>query len=389
MTKLYIIRHTEAEGNLYRRMQGVTDGTVTDLGLRQIEALRERFREVHIDAVYSSDLYRTMMTATAVCLPKGLPLHLDSRLREINVGPWEDTAFGTTRYENPEKMRLFNEETCKWSLAGADTIQSLGARGIGALREIAEKNPGKSVAVVSHSYIISSMLCGLFYGYENFNQLGRSYNTAVSLLEYEDGAFRPVFIHDASHLEGKNLFRKRWTDADGLSELRFEPLTDIDMYIRCRRDAWKVVYGEEKMADFNGSGFWMDAQQTVGPDPQAMVSAYLGTAHAGMLQLSPDREKDKKIGYIPFVYLRESFRHKGLGIQLIGHASWFYRRLGREKLQLSVSPGNRNAIAFYEKYGFVHTGRHKGRYGNLLLMEKDIRIPQPPKEMRLIREGEA
>ena len=34
MTEIYIIRHAQSEGNLYRMMQGNWDGDVTPLGLR-------------------------------------------------------------------------------------------------------------------------------------------------------------------------------------------------------------------------------------------------------------------------------------------------------------------------------------------------------------------
>ena len=56
MTEIYLIRHTQAEGNRYRIMQGHWDGGVTARGERQIELLAARFREIPVDAVYSSDL---------------------------------------------------------------------------------------------------------------------------------------------------------------------------------------------------------------------------------------------------------------------------------------------------------------------------------------------
>ena len=37
MTKIYLIRHAEAEGNLYRRIQGHWDGSITALDLLQTE----------------------------------------------------------------------------------------------------------------------------------------------------------------------------------------------------------------------------------------------------------------------------------------------------------------------------------------------------------------
>ena len=88
MTSIYLIRHAEAEGNLYRIAQGQYDSILTDRGWRQVRALERRFADIHIDAVYSSDLYRTCATATAIYKPKNLPLHRVRELREICVGDW-------------------------------------------------------------------------------------------------------------------------------------------------------------------------------------------------------------------------------------------------------------------------------------------------------------
>ena len=94
MTTVYMVRHAEAEGNLYRRVHGWYNSLITDNGYRQIAALRGRFADIHIDAVYSSDLFRTMTTAKAVYLSHGLELHTDPGLREISLGAWEDKPWG-------------------------------------------------------------------------------------------------------------------------------------------------------------------------------------------------------------------------------------------------------------------------------------------------------
>ena len=94
MTKVYLIRHAEAEGNLYRRIHGQYDSLVTQQGERQIKALEKRFENVHFDAVYSSDLERTKKTASAIYLPKGLELTALPGLREVNMGSWEDVPWG-------------------------------------------------------------------------------------------------------------------------------------------------------------------------------------------------------------------------------------------------------------------------------------------------------
>ena len=86
MTQIYLVRHAEAEGNLYRRIHGHYDSLITDLGYRQIAALAHRFESIHVDAVYSSDLFRTRTTAGAIYKPKGLPLVTRKALREVSMG---------------------------------------------------------------------------------------------------------------------------------------------------------------------------------------------------------------------------------------------------------------------------------------------------------------
>ena len=88
MTAIYLIRHAEAEGNLYRIAQGQHESNLTGRGWRQVNALERRFANISIDAVYASDLYRTRATATAIYRSHGLPLHLEKGLREICVGDW-------------------------------------------------------------------------------------------------------------------------------------------------------------------------------------------------------------------------------------------------------------------------------------------------------------
>lgn len=72
MTTVYLIRHAEAEGNLYRIAHGQYDGLITDRGYQQLRVLKKRFDGVPIDAVYSSDLFRARTTARAIYEPKGL-----------------------------------------------------------------------------------------------------------------------------------------------------------------------------------------------------------------------------------------------------------------------------------------------------------------------------
>ena len=150
MTTIYLIRHAEAEGNLYRIAHGWHNGLITNYrGYQQIDALRQRFQDVDIDAVYASDLYRTQITARAIWLPKALPLHLEPSFREIRLGVWEDQTWQELRNRYPEEMDHFSSRLDLWRAEGAETAQQLVDRFIPALRRVAEAR-GLDTATVRH-----------------------------------------------------------------------------------------------------------------------------------------------------------------------------------------------------------------------------------------------
>ena len=124
MTTVYLVRHAEAEGNLYRRVHGWYNSLITDNGYRQIAALRGRFADIHIDAVYSSDLFRTMITAKAVYLSHGLELHTDPGLREISLGAWEDKPWGELERCDAMNLIRFNHSSPDFRVEGGETAQA-------------------------------------------------------------------------------------------------------------------------------------------------------------------------------------------------------------------------------------------------------------------------
>ena len=48
MTRIYLVRHAEAEGNLYRIAHGPYNGHLTTTGYRQIRTLKHRLTHTHL-----------------------------------------------------------------------------------------------------------------------------------------------------------------------------------------------------------------------------------------------------------------------------------------------------------------------------------------------------
>ena len=80
ITKVYLVRHAEAAGNVAKTFQGHTDCEVTEKGHKQLACLAERFKDVHLDIIYSSPLLRTRQTAAAVNKYHGLDVHINQGL---------------------------------------------------------------------------------------------------------------------------------------------------------------------------------------------------------------------------------------------------------------------------------------------------------------------
>jgi len=213
MTTIYLIRHAEADGNLYRRAHGWYDSVITDRGYRQIAALAKRFASTHFDAVYSSDRRRTMTTALSVYKTHSLPLVTTPRVREIGIGVWEDHPWAELERTDGEQLERFNTDAAHWHVAGGEYLPDVRERMIGALREIAEAHPNGTAAVFSHGMAIR-LTVGTLQGLSlhEIDGTGHAENTAVSRLEYENGAFRVAYRDDASHLENwlQTLKRQAW-----------------------------------------------------------------------------------------------------------------------------------------------------------------------------------
>ncbi len=335
MTTIYLIRHAEAEGNLYRIAQGQHDSNLTDRGWRQVKALARRFAETHIDAIYASDLYRTRATASAIYKPKGLPLQLRRDLREIYVGDWEQRTWGDIARRTPEAMAAFGSRMDIWSIPGAETPAAVLNRLRTAIEDIAEENCGKTVAVFSHGYAIRLLLANL-QGISLRDTGAKSPtgdNTAVSLLEGDKAGLRVIYQNDNSHLKTPEFLaeekpiRRAFALEPGLW---FQPLE-----------------GQEARL----SAAWAEAGES-GPLPLAPLTleGFLKEEPVGLLRFIPET------GRIVLAHIRSDCRKRGFGVQLIGQAVQYARSQGQESLSAAPPPSS-PARHFFLDCGFFPQGQ--------------------------------
>ena len=380
MTRVYLIRHAEAEGNIYRRAQGQYDGAVSAKGLRQIAALAERFRGERIDALNSSDLSRTRATAGAITKYYDIPLRLDRRLREIDLGPWEDVPFGDLLYRDPVRMHAFNDDPGAWRVDGAETFSEVTKRIRGAVEDLAARHDGQTIVCVSHGMAIRSLLADIEgVPSKEMHRVPHGDNTAVSLLEAQGSALRVVYMNDTSHLppELSTFARQSWWKKPGTVDLnnvrfqRLDPEKYPGVYTALYEKTWRDVHGS--LDGFQPSPYLSAAVRHARANPDALVTILRPDGElAGVTELDTEREAGEGRGWICLCYVEPACRRMQIGAQLIGHAVSVFRRLGRNAIRLCVYEGNAGAIRFYEEFGFHAVGETEGVSSRLLIMEKEL-----------------
>lgn len=379
MTRVYLIRHGEAEGNIYRRAQGHYDSWISAKGYRQIDALAERFKNEHIDVLYSSDLFRTRTTAGAITKYHELELHTLPELREVCLGEWEDVPWGNLSEDHPEAMTAFNDDPQAWHVEGAESFDELGERMHSAICRIAAAHAGQTVVCVSHGMAIRTLLAKIMnIPSKEISRLPHGDNTAVSLLEVDDEGIKVVFYNDVSHLQGElsTFARQSWWRKPGLHDagnVVFRPLdpgADPELYISFYSEAWEDIHGS--LAGFMPRLYINEAKRHYATDPNSLVTISMGGEAVGITELDAQRGSDEGYGWICLCCVRRAHRRELLGVQLLGHAVSFFRARGYKSIRLSVYPGNSAAIAFYRENGFEKIGQTDGAFSPLDIMEKQI-----------------
>lgn len=363
MTEIYLVRHGEAEGNVYRRIHGQYDSLLTPNGFCQLRALEKRFEDIHVDACYASDLTRTSLTASAIYKPKHLPLHRDARFREVGLGRWEDLPFGYLyRFEN-SSMRQFDHDPAHWHVDGAERFESYTDRFFQGMDEAIRENEGKTIAIVSHGCVLRGVLLRLFFDPEH-PRLPHCDNTAVSHLFYEDGRYTYDYINDNSHLSEEISTRARqswWRDKGKVTDfnLWYQPLTDGQQFVAACRQA-------EQLIGWNTPEEGLMQYFTALTQEGEVMSAMLADKAVGVVATSVSKQYPDA-AVIDLLQLDASYRGRRYGTQLLGQAVSYARHMGKKRLILQVNIANTQAIGFYEHSGFDKIGSVDGNPERLIM----------------------
>ena len=154
--RLVMLRHGQTEFNAGNRMQGQLDTELSDLGRDQAVAAAEVLAKRQPLLIVSSDLRRALDTAVALGERSGLPVQVDTRLRETHLGDWQ----GMTHLEVDAAApgaRIAWRNDATWAPHGGESRVDVAARGMPLIAELVADQtewgtdePERPVVLVAH-----------------------------------------------------------------------------------------------------------------------------------------------------------------------------------------------------------------------------------------------
>lgn len=208
MAKLLLVRHGETEMGRNRFLCGQTDEPLNSQGLHQIERLGERLADVHLDAIYSSDLQRAWSTAQAVATPHHIAVTPWPEIREMDFGRCEGLTFAQVEKRYPEVARLWLARSPTLSYPGGESLDNFERRVNSLSARLRKHRATDTIVLVAHLGSLRLMLCCLLgIPRQHWWQFQLDY-ASLSTLETHprginpesDGQAMLMVLNDTSHL---------------------------------------------------------------------------------------------------------------------------------------------------------------------------------------------
>ena len=200
MARLLLVRHGDTELNSAERYWGASDVTLSAVGLGQAERLRNRLATERIDAVYSSDLKRALVTAETIASGHKLEVITCPELREINFGQLEGLTFDQISQLYPEVARLWMERNPRLKYPGGESLDELNSRVSSYMSRLEKHAEEETILIVAHSGVLRTLVCQLL-GIELRHrwQIRLDLASLTVMETYPQGAILSL-LNDVSHL---------------------------------------------------------------------------------------------------------------------------------------------------------------------------------------------
>nr|WP_272908756.1 histidine phosphatase family protein [Nitrospina gracilis] len=159
--RVYLIRHGEVANAHLICMNGHYDVALSEKGEEQMREVAEALSPLPLQAVYSSDLTRTLTGARLIAEKHNLDPIAFPEIRELSFGKWEGLSVKELTEKFPGEMEKRIKHTELFRADGGETFDELAARVVPRYNAIIEQHPNDVIAIMSHGGVNRTILSHL------------------------------------------------------------------------------------------------------------------------------------------------------------------------------------------------------------------------------------
>jgi phosphoserine phosphatase len=145
---IFIARHGETQSNLTNLYAGRSPEPLTRAGRAQVTHLASGLAALGIGQVWTSSVRRAVESARLLGERLGVSVRVDSRLDEMQLGPWEGRTEEEVARDFPDAHALWLSQPDQVRLDGRETLGQVAARVMAAVADAEATRAG--VLLMTH-----------------------------------------------------------------------------------------------------------------------------------------------------------------------------------------------------------------------------------------------
>lgn len=203
MNRILFIRHGQTSFNEEGRLQGWLDIPLNETGRLQAGLTARRLAQMRFDAIYSSDLERSVTTAQIIANrlkdpPQITPL---KGLREFDYGRWAGLIFPEIEEQFPDDLQAWNDNLEDFILPEGESLAQFSERVQSTIQETLKDKDNQSILAVTHGGTIRALLCAaLGVPPSHFRRLSIE-PTSLTEIHYEGSSAVVYSVNDVAHMQ--------------------------------------------------------------------------------------------------------------------------------------------------------------------------------------------
>jgi alpha-ribazole phosphatase len=198
------VRHGDIESGSTLRYWGQSDVKLSAVGLRQAERLRDCLATERIDAIYTSNLQRALVTAKVIASKHQSNVIICNELNEVNFGKVEGLTFNEVSRLYPEVAQMWVSQSLSLEFPDGENFDKFNNRVSKFLSRLERHVPDETILIVAHAGPLRLLVCYLL-GLElrHWRQFRLDLASLSIVATYSQGAILNL-LNDVSHLGEKS-----------------------------------------------------------------------------------------------------------------------------------------------------------------------------------------